>query len=43
MPVAFARTALVGAVPEMAVIRRLASRPLDTLLATGGAERSFKL
>ena len=28
------RPAPVGAVLEMAVIRRLASRPLDTLLAT---------
>ena len=37
MPVAFIGTALVGAVLEMTVIRRLASRPLDTLLATWGA------
>ena len=29
--------ALVGAVLEMTVIRRLAVRPLDTLLATWGA------
>ncbi|MFO1249321.1 MAG: urea ABC transporter permease subunit UrtB [Alphaproteobacteria bacterium] len=36
MPVAFAGSALVGAVLEMTVIRRLAARPLDTLLATWG-------
>jgi urea transport system permease protein len=36
MPVAFIGAALVGAVLEMTVIRRLASRPLDTLLATWG-------
>lgn len=36
MVVAFVGAALVGAVLEMTVIRRLASRPLDTLLATWG-------
>jgi urea transport system permease protein len=36
MPVAFIGAALVGAVLEMTVIRRLAARPLDTLLATWG-------
>jgi urea transport system permease protein len=36
MPVAFAGTAALGAVIELAVIKRLASRPLDTLLATWG-------
>jgi urea transport system permease protein len=36
MPVAFVGAALVGAVLEVTVIHRLASRPLDTLLATWG-------
>jgi urea transport system permease protein len=36
MPVAFLGTAALGAVIEVAVIKRLASRPLDTLLATWG-------
>jgi urea transport system permease protein len=36
MVVAFIGAALVGALLEMTVIRRLASRPLDTLLATWG-------
>ncbi|PNG24908.1 urea ABC transporter permease subunit UrtB [Methylocella silvestris] len=36
MPVAFVGAALVGAVIESTVIRRLSSRPLDTLLATWG-------
>src|ERR1700712_3155415 len=36
MPVAFIGAALAGAVLEMTVIHRLASRPLDTLLATWG-------
>ncbi|MHB8886191.1 MAG: urea ABC transporter permease subunit UrtB [Methylovirgula sp.] len=36
MVVAFIGAALVGAVLEMTVIRRLAARPLDTLLATWG-------
>jgi urea transport system permease protein len=36
MPVAFLGTAALGAVIELAVIKRLASRPLDTLLATWG-------
>jgi urea transport system permease protein len=36
MPVAFIGTALVGAVLEVTIIHRLASRPLDTLLATWG-------
>ena len=36
MPVAFGGAALVGAVLETTVIRRLAARPLDTLLATWG-------
>ncbi|VTZ28431.1 Inner-membrane translocator [Methylocella tundrae] len=36
MPIAFLGAALVGAVIEMTVIHRLASRPLDTLLATWG-------
>ncbi|HWX90370.1 MAG TPA: urea ABC transporter permease subunit UrtB, partial [Rhizomicrobium sp.] len=36
MPVAFIGAALVGVVLEMTVIRRLAARPLDTLLATWG-------
>lgn len=36
MIVAFIGAALVGAVLEMTVIRRLAARPLDTLLATWG-------
>jgi urea transport system permease protein len=37
MPAAFIGAALAGAVLEMTVIRRLATRPLDTLLATWGA------
>ncbi len=36
MPVAFLGTALVGALLEMTIIRRLSARPLDTLLATWG-------
>jgi urea transport system permease protein len=36
MVVAFLGAALVGAVLELTVIRRLAARPLDTLLATWG-------
>lgn len=36
MPVAFLGAGLVGAVLEIGVIHRLASRPLDTLLATWG-------
>jgi len=36
MPVAFVGAALVGAALEVTVIRRLAARPLDTLLATWG-------
>jgi urea transport system permease protein len=36
MPVAFTGTALVGALLEMTIIRRLSARPLDTLLATWG-------
>ncbi len=36
MPVAFVGAALVGALIESTVIRRLSSRPLDTLLATWG-------
>ncbi|QXX76729.1 urea ABC transporter permease subunit UrtB [Methylovirgula sp. HY1] len=36
MVAAFIGAALVGAVLEMTVIRRLAARPLDTLLATWG-------
>jgi urea transport system permease protein len=36
MPVAFLGAAALGAVIELAVIKRLASRPLDTLLATWG-------
>jgi urea transport system permease protein len=36
MPVAFVGAAAIGAVIEISVIHRLASRPLDTLLATWG-------
>jgi len=36
LPAAFAGSALLGAVIEAALIRRLAARPLDTLLATWG-------
>ncbi|WP_108260546.1 urea ABC transporter permease subunit UrtB [Mangrovicoccus ximenensis] len=36
MPVAFLGAALVGGLMEVTVIRRLSSRPLDTLLATWG-------
>jgi urea transport system permease protein len=36
MPVAFAGTALLGALLEWSVIHRLSARPLDTLLATWG-------
>jgi len=36
MPVAFVGAALVGAALEVTAIRRLAARPLDTLLATWG-------
>jgi urea transport system permease protein len=36
MPVAFLGTAALGALVELAVIKRLAARPLDTLLATWG-------
>ncbi len=36
LPVAFAAAALVGAVMERTVIRRLYGRPLETLLATWG-------
>lgn len=36
MPVAFVGAAAIGAVIEIGVIHRLASRPLDTLLATWG-------
>jgi urea transport system permease protein len=36
LPAAFAGSALVGAAIEAALIRRLAARPLDTLLATWG-------
>ncbi|WP_138465946.1 urea ABC transporter permease subunit UrtB [Poseidonocella sp. HB161398] len=36
MPVAFLGAALVGGLLELTVIRRLSSRPLDTLLATWG-------
>lgn len=36
LPVAFLGTALVGAVVHSSLIRRLADRPLDTLLATWG-------
>ena len=37
MPVAFLGAGLLGAMLEWTVIRRLAARPLDTLLATWGA------
>jgi len=36
LPVAFAGTALLGALLEVTLIRRLYGRPLDTLLATWG-------
>jgi urea transport system permease protein len=36
MPVAFLGAALVGAVIEIGLVRRLEARPLDTLLATWG-------
>lgn len=36
LPVAFAGTALIGALVHAGLIRRLADRPLDTLLATWG-------
>jgi urea transport system permease protein len=36
LPVAFVAAALVGAVIETGIIRRLSARPLDTLLATWG-------
>lgn len=36
MPVAFLGAALLGGVLELTVIRKLAARPLDTLLATWG-------
>ncbi|WP_172331031.1 urea ABC transporter permease subunit UrtB [Mangrovicoccus sp. HB161399] len=36
MPVAFLGAAVVGGLMEVTVIRRLSSRPLDTLLATWG-------
>ena len=42
MPVAFAGAALVGAVLETTVIRRLAARPLDTLLATWGVSLAIQ-
>ncbi|HEY0315804.1 MAG TPA: urea ABC transporter permease subunit UrtB [Sphingomonas sp.] len=37
MPAAFIGAALMGALIETTLVRRLASRPLDTLLATWGA------
>src|ERR1043165_8528097 len=36
LPLAFAGAALLGAVLEMTLVRRLYGRPLDTLLATWG-------
>jgi urea transport system permease protein len=42
MPVAFIGAGLIGALLEVTVIKRLAARPLDTLLATWGVSLIFQ-